>query len=97
MWIQLERNQVDQLGALADKVGMRDVSKRLRDAIDVYDSNTTDEYRSRAKETIAKEGDLEVDDDASVSVGDDDGAYVMAWQWIPGAASEIQADAGSSD
>ena len=38
-------------------------------------------YRRRAKEQY-KEGELEIDDDAVVSPGDDDGAYVQAWIWV---------------
>lgn len=30
----------------------------------------------------AVEGDLEVDDSAIVSEGDDNGAYVTGWKWI---------------
>lgn len=31
----------------------------------------------------AEEGEIEVDDNASISGGDDDGAYVAAWVWVP--------------
>lgn len=29
-----------------------------------------------------REGDLEMDQDAEVSLGDDPGAYVMVWKWV---------------
>lgn len=29
------------------------------------------------------DGDLEIDEDAEVSFGDDPGAYVMVWKWVP--------------
>jgi hypothetical protein len=35
-----------------------------------------------AAQTKTKEGDLEIDDSAIVSKGDDSGAYVMAWLWV---------------
>lgn len=40
-------------------------------------------FRNRAKELYHEEGEIEVDSDARVSVGDDDGAYVAAWVWVP--------------
>jgi superfamily II RNA helicase len=40
-----------------------------------------DAYRRRAQQD-AREGECEVDDNALVSKGDDDGAYVQAWVWV---------------
>ncbi len=40
-----------------------------------------DKYRTGAK-AQQREGELEVDDDAVVSLGDDAGAYVQAWVWV---------------
>ncbi len=40
-------------------------------------------FRNRAKELYHEEGEIEVDNDARVSSGDDDGAYVAAWVWVP--------------
>jgi hypothetical protein len=39
--------------------------------------------RARAKELYQKDGDIEVDSDARISIGDDPGAYVQAWVWVP--------------
>ncbi len=36
-----------------------------------------------ARENYAREGDLEFDNDAKVSEGDDNGAYVQCWKWFP--------------
>ena len=30
-----------------------------------------------------RDGELELDSDAKVSEGDDNGAYVQAWMWVP--------------
>jgi hypothetical protein len=35
-----------------------------------------------AAQRMAKDGEIEVDNPAVVSKGDDDGAYVMAWMWV---------------
>lgn len=40
-------------------------------------------FRTRAKELYHEDGEIEVDSDACVSIGDDDGAYVAAWVWVP--------------
>jgi hypothetical protein len=39
--------------------------------------------RNRARELYHDEGEIEVDADARVSRGNDDGAYVEAWVWVP--------------
>jgi hypothetical protein len=40
-------------------------------------------FRSRAKELYHEEGEIEIDGDARVSTGVDQGAYVQAWVWVP--------------
>lgn len=40
------------------------------------------EYLRAAQECHHSDGDLEFDDGAVVSLGDDPGAYVMAWKWV---------------
>jgi hypothetical protein len=40
-------------------------------------------FRARAKELYHEDGEIEVDDKAPVSTGDEDGAYVQAWVWVP--------------
>lgn len=40
---------------------------------------TVDFYRAAV---AVKDGEIEMDDDAEVSLGDDDGAYVMVWTWV---------------
>lgn len=47
-------------------------------------------YRLRcievARRLYAEEGTLEIDDNAKLSEGDDDGMYVQAWVWVNGDA-----------
>jgi hypothetical protein len=40
-------------------------------------------FRTRAKELYHEEGEIEIDGAAAVSLGNDDGAYVAAWVWVP--------------
>ena len=39
-------------------------------------------FRHRARELYHYEGQVEVDSDAEVSLGEDAGAYVQAWVWV---------------
>jgi len=44
----------------------------------------TDEwFRKQAKSTYHEEGQIEIDSNARVSRGSDEGAYVEAWVWVP--------------
>ena len=45
--------------------------------------NSEEWFRARARELYHEEGEIEVDSEAYVSIGDSDGAYVAAWVWVP--------------
>ena len=59
------------------------------------------EFREAAKAQYEDEGSIEIDDNAAVSRGSDNGAYVQAWVWVeddhpseddpPSAVEEIDA------
>lgn len=44
-----------------------------------------DVYRRYAEDRLHRDGHVEFDDDAMVSMGFDDGAYVMGWVWVDAA------------
>lgn len=46
----------------------------------MWDETLKDTYRGRARDEYASD-EIEIDDDAKVSVGDD-GAFVQAWVWV---------------
>lgn len=52
------------------------------------DATLQDEVNQKAVVELARrhnnvrEGELEIDDNATVSFGDDNGAYVQAWLWV---------------
>jgi hypothetical protein len=61
--------------------------KQLLEAIQkaelVHERDETDEkYFQTAREKLTKEGSLEFDDDAVVSISEEKGAYVECWIWI---------------
>lgn len=41
-----------------------------------------DRVRDRARALYARDGEIEIDDDAVISRGSDGGAYVQAWVWV---------------
>lgn len=41
------------------------------------------EIRARARELYGHDGEIEIDADAEISQGNDPGAYVAAWVWVP--------------
>ncbi|MDG9928774.1 MULTISPECIES: hypothetical protein [unclassified Pseudomonas] len=41
-----------------------------------------DQFRVAATEQWHREGEVEIDENAVVSIGEDDGAYVQAWVWV---------------
>lgn len=43
---------------------------------------TNAEYIALAREEYQRDGEIEIDDDAVISRGDDPGAYVQAWVWV---------------
>ncbi len=47
-----------------------------------------DRYRTAAEEFFHKDGECEIDEGAKVSLGDDEGAYVQAWVWVPASCLE---------
>lgn len=48
-----------------------------------------DAIRALAKDEHEREGDLEIDEDAVVSEGDDNGAYVQCWKWVEFAGTPL--------
>lgn len=44
---------------------------------------TDEQYRTLAKKRHGRDGEVEIDDNAIISHGDDPGAYVQAWVWVP--------------
>jgi hypothetical protein len=47
-------------------------------------------YRDAAKKLHHREGELEIDDDAIVSKGEDPGAYVQAWIWVSNSDAGVE-------
>lgn len=46
---------------------------------------TDEDFINAAREIHGRDGEIEIDDGAPVSRGDDNGAYVQAWVWVDAA------------
>ena len=65
---------------------MKDIERLLRcyaERVEHYRSLNGPVEKAFRNAAEVREGDLEVDDEAVVSLGSDPGAYVMSWQWVP--------------
>ena len=56
---------------------------------DISEDERNDRIREMAREEYVREGEIEVDDNAVVSEGDDNGAYVQAWVWVSFAGTDL--------
>jgi hypothetical protein len=49
-----------------------------------------------ARERFHREGRCEIDDEPTVSEGDDNGAYVQAWVWVDFAGTDLDEEGGAA-
>jgi hypothetical protein len=56
-------------------------------------------YKVASEDPRLKDGDLELDNGAKVSEGDDNGAYIQVWMWVSfeGTKLDKNKDAAASD
>lgn len=75
-------------------------SSELRQAIEAVEEHLKDSRRQKilelARATLAHEGELEFDDDAVASEGDDNGAYLQAWVWVDFGGTSLDKNQPSS-
>ena len=87
MWVQLSDEQFNSLHDLFlnhdhnNHWKNNGVSKKFYDAAASRNDKEDNYFRTLAQE-LHRDGDLEIDEDAVVSVGEDNGAYVQMWKWI---------------
>jgi hypothetical protein len=59
-----------------------DAGLTFAEAVTAFAARQASELAAYRDAVKVREGELEVDDNAIVSVSDDDGAYVMTWSWV---------------
>lgn len=68
------------------------VQVEAEDAVDAEAGDQTgpeaDEMREKARAMYHADGEVEIDDNATISWGGEPGAYVQAWVWVPFDESE---------
>ena len=76
------------------KAGRLNDAKNWQQKIDneLRDFETTEKYRNAAGNHHEHEGTLEFDPGCVVSMGDDPGAYVQAWQWVTNEEAGIETE-----
>jgi hypothetical protein len=67
----------------------RDLARQLDTLAEELDPTPGAQAYVAAAKLHGKEGELEIDDNARVSKGDDDGAYVEAWIWVSDEDAEL--------
>ena len=81
MWFNLNDKDLRQIEMLLPELG-----QRLRSEQASNSEPARQDYRDAVP---TSDGDLEVDSEAIVSIGDDPGAYVMCWKWVDDAAAGV--------
>lgn len=78
MWVRLENEEIDQILSL---IPSGPLAEKLR--------REPDPDAAAFIAAVDIDDDLEVDEDAVVSRGEDDGAFVMSWVWVTNEAAGI--------
>ena len=56
--------------------------ERAKHLLEEQNTGNWDKYLEGAREAYHRDGEIEIEDDATVSYSEDKGAYVLAWVWI---------------
>lgn len=103
MYLNLEAEEMALLVASLSLLTIepaKTLSAKLQEKIDLslnqFSKDVDAAYIAAAKGRHGDDGVCEIDDNAIVSIGDDPGAYVMAWVWVDqddaGICRDVDAD-----
>lgn len=86
MWINLEKQVLEEWAKLLETNGAPESAAELRKKIEDAFHEDNAAWVSAAKELYQRDGEVEVDEQsdgsAMISVSEDGGAYVLAWVWL---------------
>jgi hypothetical protein len=88
----LPDDMAEAWGTLTNQAGFMDTLTLQEHDVDLNAGDDPDvlaAYRAAARELHQDDGTCEIDDGATVSMGDDPGAYVQAWVWVPNAEAGL--------
>jgi hypothetical protein len=76
-------DEINQLwSAVSGKPGLEKLRDRLVETVRDLKEEPAEKYRQAAQRLHNRDGECEIDDNATVSVSDDGGAYVLGWMWV---------------
>ena len=78
MWVNLDKDEINAIES-GNKWVRGALATKLRAGEDLQNSAEMHAYRDAVH---LRDGELELDEGAIVSKGDDPGAYVMTWIWV---------------
>ncbi len=84
------------IAALEQHPELLSTAKRFREQLKEEESGLPQQYREAAFEH-QRDGEIEVDEGAVVSLGADDGAYVQAWLWVSNREAGVENDEDDDD
>jgi len=84
MWINFSK---DELGLVKEILILNtskgcDLVRKINEFISRTLGPDTEKYREAAQRSLGTEDNIEIDDDAPISKGNDSGAFVQAWIWV---------------
>lgn len=92
LWINIDTDEY------AKQRKAKDRDAYIRERIAQYsDEGGEEAFRQGAREAWAREGEIEIDPGAIVSMGGDPGAYVMAWVWVSNEEAGIESEEEDED
>jgi hypothetical protein len=87
--IPISDTQREKLLALLKETKDADLKTFATDLTDDFEMTEEEQwYLDQAREGYHVDGKLELEHDSMVSIGDDKGAYVLMWRWVPGLPPE---------
>lgn len=82
MWLRMGKSDAEQVVAALLKANNDKLAGAVHAAILSSELDEIDEAFLEAAQKTQNYGEVEVDEDAVVSVSSDGGAYVMSWVWL---------------
>lgn len=86
----LDSDEAAHLQAIRNDVGPVELGNISLPLMEEWQED--DLYREAASEMYENDGSIEIDGSANISRGDDDGAYVQAWVWVPSSRLAVGED-----
>lgn len=83
MWINLDEAELGLIKTALNKAFPKSAAPTITKIDErVAAAAEAGGWADKARETYGRDGEIEVDEGAVVSHGEDPGAYVMAWLWV---------------